>query len=178
MTFPNAYRVEIVQVTTSAIATFILLWALYDASKDASGLRAAGQNGPRTVIARGNVLRGLFRLLMSFFFVVSGVASVLLPPPPDFSDISDEAKLSLQIVRIMLIASTGLLLIDAFVERWFRRKFVRALKGRGPLPEALFAPPPGIFDPTASYPDPMERRKDAGHTANPVRRSTDEFPIE
>jgi hypothetical protein len=134
----------------------------------------AGQNGPRTVIAIGNVLRGAFRVLMASFFVTGGIAGVLLPPPPDF-EVSPEAKISLHIGRWVVIAATGLLLVDAFVERWFRRKYVRALRGSFISPHA-FAPPPGIFDPTETYPDPIALRKDAGLVPNPQRRATDPPP--
>lgn len=154
----HAYPLEAVQLAASVVTTCILFWALYDAAKDSMELRDAGVNGPRSVIAIGNFMRGVFRLLMSFFFVTAGIASVLLPPPPDF-EVTPQAKLSIQIVRWVLLSSTALMLVDAFTERWSRQRYVRAAMGRGRAP--------------AAGQDPVDMRKDAGRVENPSRRKSD-----
>lgn len=170
----HAYPIEVVNLLAALVGMVLLLWALYDAAKDANGLRAAGQNGPRSVIAIGNVLRGGFRVLLAFFFSTGGFVAVMLPPPPDF-EVSPEAKLALVIGRWVVIAATAVIVLDAFVERWYRRKYVRTLRGRF-VPPVLFAPPPGRVEPGVIYPDPLERRKDYGLTTKTTRRSTDPPP--
>ena len=135
---PHAYGIELAQTIASMATTLILLWALFDAAKDAAGLRAAGQNGPRGAIAIGNVLRGIFRVVMALHFDLGGVLSILLPPPPPVPD--GELQIAMLGSRIILLSATGVLLVDAFVERHYRRKFVRALNMK-PTP-----PPNGTED--------------------------------
>jgi hypothetical protein len=133
--FPNAYSIEIAQAAGSIAATLILLWTLYDAAKDASGLPTAERFGPRGAIAIGNIHRAVFRVLMSMLLTGAGLASMFLPPPPPplyrVLANSPEMRLGAIVVRGVLIAVTAILLVDGFSERFFRHRYVRSLRASG-----------------------------------------------
>lgn len=133
--FPNAYGIEIAQALGSIAATLILLWTLYDAAKDASGLPPAERFGPRGAIAIGNVHRAVFRVLMSMFLAGAGLASIFLPPPPPPLYVvlvnSPEMRLGALVVRGVILAVTTILLVDGFSERMFRHRYVRSLRASG-----------------------------------------------
>lgn len=132
--FPNAYSVEVLQALTSVAAMAILLWAAYDVSKDAMGVPSKERFGARWTLAIGNVHRAFFRLTKGIVLAVAGVSGLFLPPPPPIYRAlmdSPEMRLSAVIVRVAIMLVTGLLLADAFVERTYRRRYVRALRMNG-----------------------------------------------
>jgi hypothetical protein len=130
---PHAYWIELIQLLAAVAAVAHLLWALYDAWKDEIKRRKAKVNGPLEAVALGNVIRGIFRVTKSILFLVGGVASVLLPPPHEVPLLTDgtfsDEKIAIVIGRAVLILATVLLMADAIVERWFRQKHARALRG-------------------------------------------------
>jgi hypothetical protein len=133
--FPNAYMVELVQAGISCLASVVLLWALYDAAKDAMGLPPVERFGSRGTLAIGNIHRAVFRMLTSLILTIVGIASLFLPPPPPpiFQLLVDqpEMRLGAFIVRGGIILVTAILLIDAFAERFFRQRYVRSLRVNG-----------------------------------------------
>jgi hypothetical protein len=129
--FPNAYLIEVIQTLMSFVATLVLIWAAYDAGKDALGLPSDERFGPRGILAIGNIHRAAFRLLGSFILTISGVVSIFLPPPPPaMASLFDSPDLRFGsfIVRGAMIVLTAIILVDAFAERFFRQRYIRSLR--------------------------------------------------
>lgn len=148
--FPNAYGVEIVQAVTSVAALIILLWAVYDVVNDAMKVPTPDRSGARWMLARGNMHRAFFRLSKAIVLAGVGMSALFLPPPPPiyagFMD-STEMRLGAFVVRMGIVLVTALILIDGFVERMFRRRYVRALRMNGSdkapqIPNERRHPPP------------------------------------
>jgi hypothetical protein len=132
--FPNAYPVEVFQAASSIVALVILIWAAYDVVKDAMGVPQKDRLGARWTLAIGNVHRAFFRLMKAIVLAGVGISALFLPPPPPifqaFID-SPEMRLSAFVVRMGIIVVTALMLVDAFVERAFRQRYVRTLRMNG-----------------------------------------------
>jgi hypothetical protein len=138
----TASGVEWVQVSAALAGTILSLWALFDASKDAIALADSGSNGPRQLIAVGNLRRESVRLVINLTFVVVGIASLFLPPPHTAADMPHDELLQLIISRMGLTVVSVATAIDGLWDRHHRRQFVRALRWNGTAFSLTEASPP------------------------------------
>jgi hypothetical protein len=149
-TLINRYAngMEFIQVMAAFAGIVFSLWALMDATRDSMALASAGSNGPRSVIAKGNIYTEFERLIVHFLLFIVGLCSIFLPPPFGIGQSVDSPELLQHtITRSVLIAITVLKVIGAIRARWERNQFVRKMSasGRNPhTPPCALAPPPTI----------------------------------
>lgn len=166
---------ELFQATTALAGVSISVWALTDAVKDAMALRMSGVNGPRSIIASGNIFTEVERLFIHGILFLVGFASVFLAPPYAQGEaIAGEELLQHVLLRLGLIAITVLKVAAAIRARRERALFVRRMSLGGyneTLPSVALAPPPGVL----SEHDPRLLRKDAGKNKNPLPRRDEDY---
>jgi len=121
----HADSLEVWQAVASLSATVVLLWALYDATRDALVVASDPQ---LSSLAIGNVLRSSARVTKAMLFAFAGVACLFLPPPPVDTGPTATAML---VLRSSIMGATGIILLDSLIERYVRQRFIRNLgKGR------------------------------------------------
>lgn len=118
---PHADSIEMLQAAASVVALVLLSWALYDATRDAIIVAKEPHLGD---IAIGNVLRSSARVTKAMLFAFAGVACLFLPPPPPETGPTSTA---LFITQSAIMAATGVILLDAIIERYVRQKFIAGI---------------------------------------------------
>lgn len=159
----HSNAMEIIQTLGAAAGVCFSIWAMLDALKDAMALRFSGANGPRSVIASGNIITEIERLVIHMILLLVGVASVLLPPP-DFQGepVSSPELLQHTLTRVALISITVVKVSGAMRMRRERNRFVRSMSVPGPgyskttTAAELAPPPPGASDPRLQRKDSAE----------------------
>lgn len=165
---PNAYIIELVQVVAAVIGLLFSVWSLWDANKDRDALRAAGINGARSTLVRSNVRSELKNVLVFTFYLVAGVAGVLLPPPLNFNDdqvnaivtllrehqevawLANQQELAARIVRGVLIGATIVKMIVTALERYERQKYFTYIRQGEPKRRVSSESRPSDFPPPAA----------------------------
>lgn len=159
-----ANGMELAQTITAMIGVSFSVWALFDAVKDSMALTMSGANGPRRVIATGNIYTELERLAVQSVLFIVGLISIFVPPPfwPDLP-VPQGELLQHTMTRIGLILITVIKLFSAIRTRRERGMFVRKMTAFGynpKTPAVALAPPPGITEPVHPCDDPRRLRKD------------------
>lgn len=122
----HAYPAEIVQLVAALFGVALNGWGLYDAYVDLLVLTKAGLNGTRRLVAASNIWQEGLLLAVQVVFVIIGITSVVLPPPPLVNAVSEsEMYRGMVIVRLCLVISTGLLAFKCLLDRKHRRMLMR-----------------------------------------------------
>jgi hypothetical protein len=173
----HANAMELIQTLLSACGVAFSVWALIDAVKDSMALRMSGINGPRSIIANGNIMVEIERLGVHSILFLVGFASVFLPPPyGENQTVGSPELLQHTITRIGLIGITVLKVFAAVRARRERNLFVRRMDLLGYIhgtPKCAMAPPPGSSQ-FLPQDDPRLLRKDAATNPHPNPRENEE----
>lgn len=112
MTVLHSSGLEWAWVVASIIAATLSLYALIDATKDAAFLVAVGANGPRKIVADGNIRQEFSRLLKSVISLMAAMASLFLaPPPPGYAQLP-QSQVSLIAWILIMVVMAGASLLD------------------------------------------------------------------
>jgi hypothetical protein len=126
---------EAFQLCVALVGFAFATWAVWDAAKDAIFLADVPTGDLRRLIALGNMLSQLTRLMTQGLLVLVGVVSVLLPPPP-YTDNTvgvDQATF----VRVGLMLVTVILTADWIVQRRHRDAFLARVRVAGEAPHTM-----------------------------------------
>lgn len=114
--------VEALWTGCSVVGSLIALINLLDALNDYGSLRRSGKNGPRSLVARGNVNRELSRAVALIGCVVAGISASLLP--------GDSAAPRTHLDALSIIAFFAVLIAlagNSIADRFERRRLLAML---------------------------------------------------
>lgn len=115
--------IEVTFAVTAFVVCSISLYSLRQAILDQTALISANVNGPRKLMADGNVREEVMRLGVGSVMFVAAICALFLEPPPPTYQVAPQS-----LVFVVAWCCVGfLMIISSTLERLTRRKLIRAV---------------------------------------------------